>query len=828
MTTPQHITGTHAMDVKQPARFIVIVGTLGWFADSARLFTEKGYDGYFVRTKALKYFEKNFANFASFGFREIRDPFDELTNQRYPGGGVVISGNQFDPHGKIYKHCDADEPQLAEYWRVSTLLRSRGLNLLAVRMVNGDTFFADPGSVAKFEWFNRVSDLMVYDSANVQRYVKTHCAALCDKRSIVSPVDVPLGRFAALHDPPHTVDYSLHSGRIASTGLPEMDNLVFLPQRADRPNPGIYRSILATRRFSVAGDATVRQMDKDRADMQILFGPFRGGVGHFYDWFHTTGDEDIDALYKEMVDCQSFNGPLGVYELPRVYRLTNTPSKVLMYLTLGIPPLIPADRANSFHLDLMDRQMCIPIGRDGQVPKLSAERIAELRRNIRANTQLFTFNPTYEAIDEHLRLKMSDPGAFVTDRSSVVSISVRRDDDRRFVLVVGSLSWFADSMRIFPEHGYRCFYYRTEPSFRFFGRNYEVYRDVGFTETLDPVREIEAGQFAGGIVISGNQFDPHSTIYDHCDADEPALKAYLRQAAAIKATGVPALCVRFVNGDTFLADPLSIEKFQRYNGLTDVFVTDSPNLEKYVKMHCPTLRQRQWVVSPLEAPLKRFVHDEPDAAIDDFFLHVGRPGATALPRIDKPWVFVPPRLDQANPAPYHTIPLDHVYMAACGAPLNQTERDRRKMCEMFGKFRGGIGHFYDAFTVEPGLSVDQLLAEPARRQAVAGPLGSYVLPRLYRVTNTASKVVTYLMLGIPPIIPDDRDGVFYRDLIDRDMCVPVKRDQSGVVVSDDDVRRIRRNIIANTELFTFDPTFQKLDDLATAMLVRWAALCKVA
>jgi len=57
------------MDDTQPARFIVIVGTLGWFADSARLFTEKGYDGYFVRTKALKYFEQNFSNFASFATR---------------------------------------------------------------------------------------------------------------------------------------------------------------------------------------------------------------------------------------------------------------------------------------------------------------------------------------------------------------------------------------------------------------------------------------------------------------------------------------------------------------------------------------------------------------------------------------------------------------------------------------------------------------------------------------------------------------------------------------------------------------------------------------
>jgi len=66
----------------------------------------------------------------------------------------------------------------------------------------------------------------------------------------------------------------------------------------------------------------------------------------------------------------------------------------------------------------MDRQMCIPIGRDGKVPRLSDERIAELRRNIRANTELFTFNPTFQAIDEHRRLKISDPGAFISDSTA--------------------------------------------------------------------------------------------------------------------------------------------------------------------------------------------------------------------------------------------------------------------------------------------------------------------------------------------------------------------------------------------------------------------------
>jgi hypothetical protein len=828
MNTDPHHTGTRTMEDKKDARFILIVGTLGWFADSARLFTEKGYDGYFVRTKSLKYFDQNFANFASFGFKEIRDPFEEINNQRYPGGGVVISGNQFDPHGKIYKHCDVDEAQLAEYWRVGTLLRARGVNLLAVRMVNGDTFFADPGSVAKFEWFNRVSDLIVADSANVERYVKTHCAGLHDKRFIVSPVDVPLGRFATLHDPTMTLDYSLHSGRIASTGLPEMENLVFLPQRADRPNPGLYKGILQQRRFSVAGDATVRAMDKDRADMNILFGPFASGIGHFYDWFHTKGDEDIDALYKEMVCLQSFKGPLGLYELPRVYRLTNTPSKVLMYLMLGIPPVIPADPDNSFHKDLMDRDMCIPVGRDGKIPTLTHARVGELRRNIRAHTELFTFNTTFQAIDDHRKLKLSDPGAFTTDKSSTVSIGTRRDDDRRFVLVFGTLSWFADSLRIFAERGYRCFYFRTEPTWGHFAKNYEVYRDVGFTETLDPAREIAAGHFAGGIIISGSQFDPISSIYDNCHADEPAMKAYLQHSAAVKAMGVPTLCVRFINGDTFVTDPRSKEKFQRYNGMTDLFVADNVNLVEYVKLQCPKLRDRQWAVSQVEAPLKRFVHNEPDAPVDDFILHLGRPGSTALPETQSPWAFVPPRLDKPNPPPYHTIPLDYVLMAGGGAPLNQIERDRTTMQKLFNKCRGGIGHFYDAFTVDRNVPLEEILREPVAHQDVDGPLAKYTLPRLYRLTNTASKVVTYLMLGIPPIIPDDRDGAFYRELIDRDMCVPVKKGQGKVMVSDEDVRRIRRNIVANMDLFTFDSTFEKLDTAATEMLEQWVAMSKAA
>jgi hypothetical protein len=306
------------------------------------------------------------------------------------------------------------------------------------------------------------------------------------------------------------------------------------------------------------------------------------------------------------------------------------------------------------------------------------------------------------------------------------------------------------------------------------------------------------------------------------------MKAYLQHSAAIKAMGVPVLCVRHVNGDTFMTDPLAVEKYQRYNATTDVFVAENANLEKYVKLHCPKLRERQWVVSPVEAPLKRFVRNEPDAAIDDFFLHLGRPGSTALPSTSGPWVFVPPRLDQANPQPYHTIPLDYAYMVAGGAPLNQIERDRQLMVNLLGKFRGGIGHFYDSFTADRSIGVDELMHEPVRHQSVDGPLATYTLPRIYRVNNTASKVVTYLMLGVPPVIPEDRDGAFYRELIDREMCIPIKRGQTQVAVSDDEVRRIRRNIVANTDVFTYDPTFQKLDNLATDMLKQWAEMSKAA
>jgi len=250
-----------------------------------------------------------------------------------------------------------------------------------------------------------------------------------------------------------------------------------------------------------------------------------------------------------------------------------------------------------------------------------------------------------------------------------VSVSTRRDDDRRFVLVVGTLSWFADSMRIFAEHGYRCFYYRTEPTFRFFARNYEVYRDVGFTETLDPVREIESGPVRRRHCHFRKPIRPHSTIYDNCNADEPALKAYLRQAAAIKASGVPALCVRFVNGDTFLADPLSIEKFQRYNALTECVRRRRPQSREIRQAALPDTARAAMVSSPLEGAAQAVRwHDEPNARIDGLSLHVGRARRQQLCEDQRAWVFVPPRLDQANPAPYHTIPLDHVYMAACGAP----------------------------------------------------------------------------------------------------------------------------------------------------------------
>jgi hypothetical protein len=813
-------------------KFLLVVGTLGWFADSIRVFAENGYQCFFVRSSATNWFRPNFLMFQTLGFQEVVAPFDMITPEAFGAGGVILSGNQWEPHCRICSvNSDADETTLGEHERAARLLRNRGVSLLSVRMLNGDVLFTDSISEKKFQSLNVETDLFVADSENVERYVRTHCPALAGRRFVVSPVDAPLARFAQLLEQPDPVDQYLHSGRAASTKFPKLDfPVLWMPPKKGQVNLPPFNDIIAGRAFRYAGYDTVARMERDRADVGRLFGRLRGGVGHFYDFFTADPSADVDQMYKEYATKRAIEGEYEPYDLPPVYRLTNTASKVLMYLTMGMPPVIPNDRDNSFHRALIDRDMCIPIDRDGVMPQLTRQRLSEIRANIRANLEVYTFNCTFDAIDARRVEMLENPGNFedrwvrrgkpIEADPSFISVAENRPRKDRFLLIVGSLCWFNDSYRVFAEAGYRCFFKRTS-CMPWQSRNFCGFAEMGFVELDDPVEQLADAGFAGGIVIQGLHYEPKETMYVGGGTGYDQMEQYCKIATGLKARGVKVLALKLTNGDTLFTDADTLAKFEKWNEPTDAIFCDNEGCERFIRGHCKSLAGKPFVTMPLEGPLKRFVRIREEPGLEDAWFHMGRPASTKLPSFKEPLVFLPARLP--NRGKFSEINGAMRLFPAGFQPLHHIDLDRRMAIEIFGKCRGGVSHFYDFYTVDPSITEEELYAGYSQKQTLQGLMEPYYFPLHYRLTNIASKAITYLMMGLPPVIPDDPSNPFHKQLLDNHMCIPVGKDMVVPRLSEAETLRICRNIADHMEVFTVDDTFKKIDRMATEMLEYRAA-----
>jgi hypothetical protein len=373
----------------------------------------------------------------------------------------------------------------------------------------------------------------------------------------------------------------------------------------------------------------------------------------------------------------------------------------------------------------------------------------------------------------------------------------------RFLVLVGGMNSYADSWGWFLERGYAGFVLRPGPTVKWFRPNYGVLRSRGFREFREPGALLDAleeglrsGRLERGLVVSGAHYYGHGDIYSFGAHTMRELEAYHRVLDALKRRGAPVLGVRTLCGETFFAGPHRAGHFAAHNRHTGVLVAETESLVRLVAGHCPPLRDRRFLVGPVNAPLKRFVRTEPPPRTTDELLYIGRWASAGRPRVDRP----------VREVSFEKAPLP----ISCNAPLAEQERARARALEELSPCRAGLGHFYDYFQ-HHAEDPDALLREPARRQALRYAGYTYFLPRCFRLCNVSGKVVTYLMCNVPPIIPDDPHNSFHRVLAERNMALAAGPDGAVPEASDEALAAMRRSIAANTALFTLDPTCRALD-----------------
>jgi len=372
-----------------------------------RLFLERGFSGFVLRTRAYTHFESNYPLLETLGFRILDSVDDAVAALSRFSSGVVVSGGAFDPAGEIYPYPGVDAAQLQAFERLVMKLRDSGTVCLAVRFSNGDTFFTDPAGAKLFSRLADFVDCLFVDNTAIARYIQIHCPDLANRTPVIAPFEVPLLRETSSAQHGITNRY-LHIGRVLATEGPKTQAPVdYLPPVVRRAEIRLKVKALSSGRLrtdvAIAGRSSSPEvMTRDRRWLARGFSRHAGGIGHFYDCL--TADYPAEDAYMGYARRERRRSPHEHYDLPRVYRLTNTSNKVITYLMMALPSVVPNDTDSAFYRLLIENEMAIPVGGDGRVPEISPGALTQIRRNIVEKRRWFTFDATCDRVERELAL----------------------------------------------------------------------------------------------------------------------------------------------------------------------------------------------------------------------------------------------------------------------------------------------------------------------------------------------------------------------------------------------------------------------------------------
>ncbi|MGE4298160.1 MAG: hypothetical protein AB7E47_09040 [Desulfovibrionaceae bacterium] len=376
---------------------------------------------------------------------------------------------------------------------------------------------------------------------------------------------------------------------------------------------------------------------------------------------------------------------------------------------------------------------------------------------------------------------------------------------KKFLLVIGSQNSYYDSLRLFQEHGYACHVVPVPHELSYFAKNYVGFQLLGFTvhqnvdQACDAIAaRVRRGEYDTGLIYSGAHYYGPDEIYSFGAHTLTELSLAAHAAATLRGLGIPVFYARACCGETFFTSPDSARRFETLTRPVSAFIVHTENLRRYMLHNCPALADRPFLISPLNAPLKRYMQTSVPEVFYDRYIYIGRWASLKNPRVALP-------VDEVT---FKASPM----FLACGGRLEAMERDRRLALARVSCYRAALGHFYDYFDNHAD-DPEEIMTSAAQRQNIQVADALYFLPKVFRLTNVAGKVLTYLLFGVPPIIPRDHANDFHRALLDRGMAIPVGPDRRIHEPSNKQNKAIRTSIMANADLFTFDPTYYALNGL---------------
>lgn len=421
---------------------------------------------------------------------------------------------------------------------------------------------------------------------------------------------------------------------------------------------------------------------------------------------------------------------------------------------------------------------------------------------------------------------------------------------RRQILVLGTLPWFADSFRIFQEAGFRCAFIRTQaPAHPWWAPVFPLLQDIGFTEAQESDAESFIRNGECTLIISGGELLPPGSYLPSGDS-VAKLELFSRISSLSRKNRLPALAIRFFNGETYFISHEFSRVVEDAVQHADGLLYDNAALRAYVEYNCPRLAAMPAFNAITEAPLARFFHSAVGNPINPRILLTGRLPPTAAvfplspesstlrrrfvgllrrmcgkssPRLPRSVSAAPQPLISRNTInafdefhfPYPLISCK--LRAGLADSVAQLDAEREAMRLECASNVAGLSHFYDFpwhARIRPAFHPFGL---EAQQTAVANPIG-YGWTQIMRRINIASKAITYLMLGLPPIVPDDDEQPLTQMLKANNMCFAVGSQDlrwTSDLVSEKAINEKRQQVASHATDFAFERVVECINKLAT-------------
>lgn len=403
------------------------------------------------------------------------------------------------------------------------------------------------------------------------------------------------------------------------------------------------------------------------------------------------------------------------------------------------------------------------------------------------------------------------------------------------ILLIGAGGYFADSLLFFKDKGYEVVCISLPGTPGHFARNYNLYKDLGFMtlDWQDSDEFIESLQLnEDSLILRGNFFGNTSVLKSLHEHAKQELEVFHRVTKFVEDKATGAKSALYFCGDNAFIEESDREFFSKMTRYTSACLFDNDLIRDFVWQNVPALKAKAHFVTQFETPLKKFVqYNSQPPDLDSAVLSVGRYISTSnldefleikiFPRKTNLFLKVVRRILKSF---FSTRPKDR-YKLAVADSIQELYEDRKRFHGDFAGYSYGLSYFYDLLEGEYDFENNkQLYFSPDHQQQRFEVFNKAHRrkeshPVYYQFINTPSKDITYLMLGLIPIISHTEHS-FYKSLHDKKMAILVQSKEDFKKLhhmSADEITAYRKNIFDNSDVFTFEPTGE--------LLLNWLQSC---